>query len=56
MRPGDVVLSVNGRPLGDINVDRLALTNLAAAGSVRVELLRNGQTLTITTRIPQSLR
>jgi general secretion pathway protein C len=56
LQPGDVVLSVNGRPLGDINVDRLALTNLAAAGSVRVELLRNGQTLTITTRIPQSLR
>jgi len=56
LQPGDVVLSVNGRPLGDINVDRLALTNLATAGSVRVELLRNGQTLTITTRIPQSLR
>lgn len=56
LQHGDVVLSVNGRPLGDINVDRLALTNLAAAGSVRVELLRNGQTLTITTRIPQSLR
>ena len=56
LQPGDVVLSVNGRPLGDINVDRLALTNLAATGSVRVELLRNGQTLTITTRIPQSLR
>ena len=56
LQPGDVVLSINGRPLGDINVDRLALTNLASAGSVRVELLRNGQTLTITTRIPQSLR
>ena len=56
LQPGDVVLSVNGRPLGDINVDRLALTNLANAGSVRVELLRNGQTLTITTRIPQSFR
>jgi general secretion pathway protein C len=56
LQPGDVVLSVNGRPLGDINVDRLALTNLANAGSVSVELLRNGQTLTITTRIPQALR
>lgn len=56
LQPGDVVLSVNGRPLGDINVDRLALTNLATAGSVRVELLRNGQTLSITTRFPQSLR
>jgi general secretion pathway protein C len=56
LQPGDVVLAINGRPLGDINVDRLALSNLASAGSVSVELLRNGQTLTITTRIPANLR
>lgn len=56
LQPGDVVLSINGRPLGDINVDRLALTNLANAGSVSVELLRNGQTLTIKTRIPKAIR
>lgn len=56
LQPGDVVLSVNGRPLGDINVDRLTLTNLANAGSVSVELLRNGQPLTITTRLPKALR
>ena len=56
LQPGDVVLSINGRPLGDINVDRMALTNLASSGSVSVELLRNGQTLTITTRIPETLR
>ena len=56
LQPGDVVLSVNGRPLGDINVDRMALANLASSGSVTLELLRNGQTLTITTRIPETLR
>ena len=56
LQPGDVVLSINGRSLGDINVDRLALTNLANAGSVSVELLRNGQTLTIKTRIPKTIR
>lgn len=56
LQPGDVVLAINGRPLGDINVDRLALSNLASASSVSVELLRNGQTLTITTRIPANLR
>jgi general secretion pathway protein C len=54
--PGDVVLSVNGRKLGDVNVDRMALTNLASMGSVSLELLRNGQKLTITTRVPESLR
>ena len=56
LQPGDVVLSINGRPLGDINVDRLVLTNLASAGSVSVELLRNGQALTIKTRIPKAIR
>ncbi|NCF43317.1 MAG: hypothetical protein GWP70_00650 [Proteobacteria bacterium] len=56
LQPGDVVLAINGRPLGDVNVDRLALSNLASAGSVTVELLRNGQNLTITTRIPANLR
>ena len=56
LQPGDVVLSINGRSLGDINVDRMALTNPASSGSVSVELLRNGQTLTITTRIPETLR
>lgn len=56
LQPGDVVLAINGRPLGDINVDRLALTNLANAGSVSVELLRNGQTITIKTRISKAIR
>ena len=56
LQAGDVVLSINGRPLGDISVDRMALANLATSDSVRVELLRNGQTLTITTRVPESLR
>ncbi len=54
--PGDIVLSVNGRKPGDINVDRMALTNLANRGSVSLELLRNVQKLTITTRVPESLR
>jgi S1-C subfamily serine protease len=56
LQAGDVVLSINGRPLGDISVDRMALANLATSDSVRVELLRNGQTLTITTRVPETLR
>jgi hypothetical protein len=42
--------------VGDISVDRMALANLATSDSVRVELLRNGQTLTITTRVPETLR
>ena len=56
LQPGDIVLSVNGRPLGDLNVDRLAIADLAQSSSVRVEIMREGQTLTITSRIPESLR
>lgn len=56
LQPGDIILSLNGRPLGDLSVDRLAIADLAAAESVRLEIMRNGQTLTITSRIPESLR
>jgi len=56
LQPGDIVLSVNGQPLGDLNVDRLAISDLAQSSSVRVEIMRDGQTLTITSRIPESLR
>ena len=56
LQPGDIVLSINGRPLGDLSVDRLAITNLAKSDSVRVEIMRDGQTLTITSRIPEAVR
>lgn len=56
LQPDDIVLSVNGRPVGDLSVDRLAIANLTASESVRVEIMRNGQTLTITSRIPESFR
>lgn len=55
LQRGDVVLSVNGQPLKSVLSDRNALAQLASAGRVRIKLLRNGQTMTITSRIPQAL-
>ncbi|MFQ3363415.1 MAG: general secretion pathway protein C [Candidatus Azotimanducaceae bacterium] len=53
LRPGDVVLSVNGQPLGDLQKDQLEFDNVIAQGSASIELERNGEQITITARLPQ---
>lgn len=47
MQPGDRLLSVNGRRLGDPQMDRQTLEELQKAGSARVEVQRGGQIITI---------
>jgi len=42
LKPGDVVRSVNGFPLGDINKDKELLKQLYEQGSLEVEVERNG--------------
>lgn len=42
LKPGDVVRSVNGYPLGDINKDRELLKQLYQEGSLEVEVEREG--------------
>jgi general secretion pathway protein C len=42
LKPGDVVRSVNGFPLGDINKDKALLKQLYEQGSLEVEVERNG--------------
>ncbi len=42
LKPGDVVRSVNGFPLGDINKDKALLKQLYEQGSLDVEVERNG--------------
>jgi general secretion pathway protein C len=44
-RPGDVVTSVNGAPVGDMDADRVRFDEIAAAGRARVEVQRDGQTI-----------
>ena len=48
LQPGDVILSVNGRPVGDIQTDQLELDNIMAAGSARIEVQRGSRRFFIT--------
>ncbi|MEZ5558367.1 MAG: type II secretion system protein N [Pseudomonadales bacterium] len=48
LQPGDVILSVNGRPVGDLNQDRLELENVLAQGSARIEVQRGTRRFFVT--------
>lgn len=48
LQPGDVILSVNGRPVGDLNQDRLELENVLAQGSARLEVQRGTRRFFVT--------
>lgn len=51
LRPGDVVLSVNGRAVGDIEQDRGELQAIVDAGSARLEIQRDDRRFFVTTRL-----
>lgn len=48
LRPGDVIKSVNGQALGDAARDQQTFQRAAAGGRARVEVVREGRTLTLT--------
>ena len=52
LRPGDLVTSVNGQSPGDPARDLAILETVAAAGTAMVQLVRDGQTLTLTVPLP----
>ena len=47
LRAGDRVASVNGQPVGDMDEDRRRYDQIAASGVARLEIIRNGKTLTM---------
>ena len=49
---GDLILSVNGRPVGDVQADRSTFNNLLASGSVRIEVQRGERRFFVTTSLP----
>ncbi len=49
---GDLILSVNGRPVGDVQADRSAFDDLLASGSVRIEVQRGERRFFVTTSLP----
>jgi general secretion pathway protein C len=51
LRPGDVVLSVNGQAVGNIQQDRAQLDSIMDAGSARLEIQRGDRRFFVTTRI-----
>jgi general secretion pathway protein C len=51
LRTGDVVLSVNGRAVGDIQQDRAQLQEIVDQGSARLEIQRGDRRFFVTTRI-----
>lgn len=52
LQPGDVILSVNGRPVGDLSQDRLELDNVLAEGSARLEVQRGTRRFFVTATLP----
>jgi general secretion pathway protein C len=48
---GDLILSVNGRAVGDVQNDRSSLNNLLASGSVRIEVQRGERRFFVTTSL-----
>jgi general secretion pathway protein C len=51
LQSGDVVLSVNGNPIGSIEQDRQQLESLISQGSVRLEIQRGSRRMFITTSL-----
>jgi len=51
LQAGDVVLSVNGRPVGDIQSDQAEIDNIVAQGSARLEVQRGTRRFFVTTSL-----
>ena len=48
LQPGDVIVSVNGRPVGDVQADRRQIDNIIATGSARIEIVRGSRRFFVT--------
>lgn len=48
LQPGDVIVSVNGRPVGDIQSDRREIDGIIASGSARIEIVRGNRRFFVT--------
>ena len=48
LQPGDVILSVNGRPIGDVQQDRMEMDNILTQGSARIEVQRGSRRFFVT--------
>lgn len=53
LQPGDVVLSVNGTPVGNVQQDRQQIDNILAQGSARIEVQRGTRRFFVTASLNQ---
>lgn len=51
LQPGDVILSLNGQPVGDVDADRAYLTQVLEQGSARIEIQRGTRRFFVTTSL-----
>ncbi|MEC7816462.1 MAG: type II secretion system protein N [Pseudomonadota bacterium] len=56
LRPGDVILSINGQRLGDIEQDKTLLENWRGQAQLDIEIERDGSILTVSYAIPEQWR
>ena len=52
LQTGDVIISINGQPVGDIQQDRAQLDELIAQGAARIEVQRGSRRFFVTARLP----
>jgi len=55
LQNGDVILSVNGRSVGDVSQDRSQLASIFAEGSARIEVQRGSRRFFITASLPSTV-
>lgn len=53
LQNGDVILSINGQAVGDLQQDQLQIDNILAQGSARIEVQRGARRFFITATLPQ---
>ncbi len=52
LQSGDIILSVNGKPTGDLQKDQMELDNMLAQGTARIEIMRGTRRFFITASLP----
>ncbi|OZB12767.1 MAG: general secretion pathway protein GspC [Marinobacter sp. 34-60-7] len=56
LRPGDVILSINGQRLGNLEQDKTLLENWRGQAQLDIEIERDGSILTVSYAIPEQWR
>jgi general secretion pathway protein C len=54
LKAGDIIFSINGTPMGNVNNNKAMLAELMASGRARLEVMRNNRRFVITASLPTS--